>query len=116
PAAIHRRPSCVLRWKDHLRERRSQPAQRSARTSSRRIMHREDRALKVGGRTPVCAQKVASPPGGSGTRYDGSLPADAGIRFGQYVLARRIARAGMAEVILAQHRGLDGSDHWLGLK
>src|SRR3954467_10953298 len=38
------------------------------------------------------------------------MPADAGIRFGQYVLVRRIARGGMAEVFLAQQRGLEGFD------
>jgi serine/threonine-protein kinase len=44
------------------------------------------------------------------------LPADAGIRFGQYVLLRRIARGGMAEVFLAQQRGLEGFDRRVAVK
>ena len=44
------------------------------------------------------------------------LPADAGIRFGQYVLVRRIARGGMAEVFLAQQRGLEGFDRRVAVK
>ena len=38
------------------------------------------------------------------------MAADGGIRFGNYVLLRRIARGGMAEVFLAQQRGLEGFD------
>ena len=45
-----------------------------------------------------------------------SVPADAGIRFGQYVLLRRIARGGMAEVFLAQQRGLEGFDRRVAVK
>src|SRR4051794_37436644 len=44
------------------------------------------------------------------------VPADAGIRFGQYVLLRRIARGGMAEVFLAQQRGLEGFDRRVAVK
>ncbi|MBA3394674.1 MAG: protein kinase [Deltaproteobacteria bacterium] len=44
------------------------------------------------------------------------MPADAGIRFGQYVLLRRIARGGMAEVFLAQQRGLEGFDRRVAVK
>ncbi len=44
------------------------------------------------------------------------MPADAGIRFGQYVLVRRIARGGMAEVFLAQQRGLEGFDRRVAVK
>src|SRR5262245_57887432 len=44
------------------------------------------------------------------------VPADAGIRFGQYVLVRRIARGGMAEVFLAQQRGLEGFDRRVAVK
>jgi serine/threonine protein kinase len=40
----------------------------------------------------------------------------AGIRFGQYVLLRRIARGGMAEVFLAQQRGLEGFDRRVAVK
>jgi serine/threonine-protein kinase len=39
-----------------------------------------------------------------------------GIRFGQYVLLRRIARGGMAEVFLAQQRGLEGFDRRVAVK
>src|SRR5262245_66033983 len=46
----------------------------------------------------------------------GAVPADAGIRFGQYVLVRRIARGGMAEVFLAQQRGLEGFDRRVAVK
>ena len=45
-----------------------------------------------------------------------TVPADAGIRFGQYVLVRRIARGGMAEVFLAQQRGLEGFDRRVAVK
>lgn len=45
-----------------------------------------------------------------------AVPADAGIRFGQYVLLRRIARGGMAEVFLAQQRGLEGFDRRVAVK
>ncbi|MBV8761604.1 MAG: serine/threonine protein kinase, partial [Deltaproteobacteria bacterium] len=44
------------------------------------------------------------------------MPADAGIRFGHYVLLRRIARGGMAEVFLAQQRGLEGFDRRVAVK
>lgn len=40
----------------------------------------------------------------------------AGIRFGQYVLLRRIARGGMAEVFLAQQHGLEGFDRCVAVK
>jgi serine/threonine-protein kinase len=40
----------------------------------------------------------------------------AGIRFGQYVLLRRLARGGMAEVFLAQQRGLEGFDRRVAVK
>ena len=40
----------------------------------------------------------------------------AGIRFGQYVLLRRIARGGMAEVFLAQQRGFEGFDRRVAVK
>ncbi len=40
----------------------------------------------------------------------------AGIRFGQYVLLRRIARGGMAEVFLAQQQGLEGFDRRVAVK
>ncbi len=39
-----------------------------------------------------------------------------GIRFGQYTLLRRIARGGMAEVFLAQQRGLEGFDRRVAVK
>ncbi|HET7505918.1 MAG TPA: serine/threonine-protein kinase, partial [Kofleriaceae bacterium] len=39
-----------------------------------------------------------------------------GIRFGPYVLLRRIARGGMAEVFLAQQRGLEGFDRRVAVK
>ncbi len=38
------------------------------------------------------------------------------MRFGQYVLLRRIARGGMAEVFLAQQRGLEGFDRRVAVK
>jgi serine/threonine protein kinase len=41
---------------------------------------------------------------------------EAGIKFGQYVLLRRIARGGMAEVFLAQQRGLEGFDRRVAVK
>src|SRR5947207_13145291 len=44
------------------------------------------------------------------------VPADGGIRFGPYVLLRRIARGGMAEVFLAQQRGLEGFDRRVAVK
>jgi serine/threonine-protein kinase len=44
------------------------------------------------------------------------VPADAGIKFGSYVLLRRIARGGMAEVFLAQQRGLEGFDRRVAVK
>ncbi|HWO22371.1 MAG TPA: protein kinase [Kofleriaceae bacterium] len=44
------------------------------------------------------------------------MPADGGIRFGNYVLLRRIARGGMAEVFLAQQRGLEGFDRRVAVK
>src|SRR5947207_9166953 len=44
------------------------------------------------------------------------MPADGGIRFGTYVLLRRIARGGMAEVFLAQQRGLEGFDRRVAVK
>ncbi|HEX7699372.1 MAG TPA: protein kinase, partial [Kofleriaceae bacterium] len=44
------------------------------------------------------------------------MPADAGIKFGSYVLLRRIARGGMAEVFLAQQRGLEGFDRRVAVK
>ena len=43
------------------------------------------------------------------------MPADGGIRFGQYVLQRRIARGGMAEVFLAQRDG-EGIDRQVAVK
>jgi serine/threonine-protein kinase len=43
-------------------------------------------------------------------------PADGGIRFGQYLLLRRIARGGMAEVFLAQQRGFEGFDRRVAVK
>jgi len=45
-----------------------------------------------------------------------AVPADAGIKFGSYVLLRRIARGGMAEVFLAQQRGLEGFDRRVAVK
>ncbi|MGE3543836.1 MAG: protein kinase [Kofleriaceae bacterium] len=45
-----------------------------------------------------------------------SASAEGGIRFGQYVLLRRIARGGMAEVFLAQQRGLEGFDRRVAVK
>src|SRR5947207_2764790 len=44
------------------------------------------------------------------------VPADGGIRFGHYLLLRRIARGGMAEVFLAQQRGLEGFDRRVAVK
>ena len=44
------------------------------------------------------------------------MPADGGIRFGNYLLLRRIARGGMAEVFLAQQRGLEGFDRRVAVK
>ena len=45
------------------------------------------------------------------------MPADgAGIRFGQYLLLRRIARGGMAEVFLARQRGFEGFDRRVAIK
>jgi serine/threonine-protein kinase len=44
------------------------------------------------------------------------VPADAGIRFGHYLLLRRIARGGMAEVFLAQQQGLEGFDRRVAVK
>ncbi|HEU0031653.1 MAG TPA: protein kinase [Kofleriaceae bacterium] len=44
------------------------------------------------------------------------MPAEGGIRFGQYALLRRIARGGMAEVFLAQQRGLEGFDRRVAVK
>ena len=44
------------------------------------------------------------------------MPAESGIPFGQYVLLRRIARGGMAEVFLAQQRGLEGFDRRVAVK
>ncbi len=43
-------------------------------------------------------------------------PVPGGIRFGQYVLLRRIARGGMAEVFLAQQQGLEGFDRRVAVK
>ncbi|HET7502920.1 MAG TPA: serine/threonine-protein kinase, partial [Kofleriaceae bacterium] len=40
----------------------------------------------------------------------------AGIRFGQYLLLRRIARGGMAEVFLARQRGFEGFDRRVAIK
>ncbi|HEX7836801.1 MAG TPA: serine/threonine-protein kinase, partial [Kofleriaceae bacterium] len=44
------------------------------------------------------------------------MPAEGGIRFGPYVLQRRIARGGMAEVFLAQQRGLEGAGRRVAIK
>jgi len=44
------------------------------------------------------------------------VSATGGIRFGHYVLLRRIARGGMAEVFLAQQRGLEGFDRRVAIK
>ncbi|MCW5806192.1 MAG: protein kinase [Deltaproteobacteria bacterium] len=44
------------------------------------------------------------------------MPAGGGIPFGQYLLSRRIARGGMAEVFLAQQRGLEGFDRRVAVK
>ena len=44
------------------------------------------------------------------------MPAEAGIKFGSFVLLRRIARGGMAEVFLAQQRGLEGFDRRVAVK
>ena len=45
-----------------------------------------------------------------------SASAEGGIRFGQYILLRRIARGGMAEVFLAQQKGLEGFDRRVAVK
>ncbi|MBA3457376.1 MAG: serine/threonine protein kinase [Deltaproteobacteria bacterium] len=45
-----------------------------------------------------------------------SASAEGGIRFGQYILVRRIARGGMAEVFLAQQKGLEGFDRRVAVK
>ena len=45
-----------------------------------------------------------------------SASSDGGIRFGPYLLVRRLARGGMAEVFLAQQRGLEGFDRRLAVK
>jgi len=44
------------------------------------------------------------------------VPDEGGIRFGQYVLQRRIARGGMAEVFLAQQRGIEGGGRRVAVK
>ncbi|MFT3698493.1 MAG: protein kinase [Kofleriaceae bacterium] len=44
------------------------------------------------------------------------MPAAEGIKFGSFVLLRRIARGGMAEVFLAQQRGLEGFDRRVAVK
>ena len=44
------------------------------------------------------------------------MPAEGGIPFGPYLLQRRIARGGMAEVFLAQQRGPDGVDRRVAVK
>ncbi|MEO6774954.1 MAG: serine/threonine-protein kinase [Kofleriaceae bacterium] len=44
------------------------------------------------------------------------MAVEAGIKFGSYVLLRRIARGGMAEVFLAQQRGLEGFDRRVAVK
>jgi serine/threonine protein kinase len=44
------------------------------------------------------------------------VPAEAGIKFGSFVLLRRLARGGMAEVFLAQQRGLEGFDRRVAVK
>ena len=112
-----------------IRERRcrvggtahSQPAQPVATqrgSSSRRIMHRLESAGEVGQVHPRAHRRLQGPsrPAAGQSRYDGAVPADAGIRFGQYVLLRRIARGGMAEVFLAQQRGLEGFDRRVAVK
>jgi serine/threonine-protein kinase len=53
---------------------------------------------------------------GEKTLRCGVVTATGGIRFGQYVLLRRIARGGMAEVFLAQQRGLEGFDRRVAVK
>lgn len=45
-----------------------------------------------------------------------SASAEGGIRFGNYVLLRRLARGGMAEVFLAQQKGLEGFDRRVAVK
>jgi hypothetical protein len=45
-----------------------------------------------------------------------SASAEGGIKFGSYVLLRRIARGGMAEVFLAQQKGLEGFDRRVAVK
>src|SRR3569833_4579363 len=72
-------------------------------------MHKTFRAGKWQAQTDGAA--------GGSTRYDAAgVPADAGIKFGSYVLLRRIARGGMAEVFLAQQRGLEGFDRRVAVK
>jgi serine/threonine-protein kinase len=44
------------------------------------------------------------------------VPGEGGIRFGPYVLQRRIARGGMAEVFLAQQRGLESAGRRVAVK
>lgn len=62
------------------------------------------------------APRPAAPGAVAVPRYYRPVPADAGIRFGSYVLLRRIARGGMAEVFLAQQRGLEGFDRRVAVK
>jgi len=44
------------------------------------------------------------------------VAAPAGIPFGQYVLGKRLARGGMAEVFLARQRGVQGFDRRVAVK
>ena len=44
------------------------------------------------------------------------MAAPAGIPFGQYVLGKRLARGGMAEVFLARQRGVQGFDRRVAVK
>lgn len=44
------------------------------------------------------------------------MVAPAGIPFGQYVLGKRLARGGMAEVFLARQRGVEGFDRRVAVK
>ncbi|HUQ08088.1 MAG TPA: protein kinase [Kofleriaceae bacterium] len=44
------------------------------------------------------------------------MAAPAGIPFGQYVLGKRLARGGMAEVFLARQRGVEGFDRRVAVK
>src|SRR5262252_7667865 len=53
---------------------------------------------------------------GEKTLRCGVVSATGGIRFGQYILLKRIARGGMAEVFLAQQRGLEGFDRRVAVK